>query len=334
MSNKIYVANSDSSNVTVIDGATNITTTVTDPNATRPFAIAVNPVSNKIYVANENSANVTVIDGATNNTTTVGAGNGAFAMAVNPVTNKIYVANFGLSNSVTVIDGPTNTTTTVSAGSFPFAVAVNAVTNKIYVANQNSNNVTVIDGATNTTTTVGVGNYPQGVAVNAITNKIYVANLVSGTVTVIDGATNTTTTVSAGTNPQAVAVNPVTNKIYVVNSGICCPSSGSKCDGDYRTASAVNSADHLDYAPAEQHLHQSWLAGLHLHYQQLLHTHRATGAERLLPSGHLAGALAPSHWRLPQLQRRGACAVARHSHCLCLRRRRPVCRLPPDRRRQ
>ena len=39
-----------SSNVTVIDGATNHTTTVNA--GTHPQAVAVNPVTNKIYVAN------------------------------------------------------------------------------------------------------------------------------------------------------------------------------------------------------------------------------------------------------------------------------------------
>jgi uncharacterized repeat protein (TIGR01451 family) len=43
----------------VIDGGTNITTTVKA--GTDPWAVAVNPVTNKIYVPNFNSANVTVI---------------------------------------------------------------------------------------------------------------------------------------------------------------------------------------------------------------------------------------------------------------------------------
>lgn len=45
--------------MTVIDGATNITSTLNA--GTWPNAVAVNPVTNKVYVANENSANVTVI---------------------------------------------------------------------------------------------------------------------------------------------------------------------------------------------------------------------------------------------------------------------------------
>src|SRR6266436_3948418 len=122
VTNKIYVAiQGSSNNVTVIDGATNATTTVTDVSAIKPVAVAVNPVTNKIYVANQGSANVTVIDGANND-------------VVPPVAAAVAA--------------------TVLVGVTPIGVAVNPVTNQFYVANQGSNNVTVIDGATNATTTV------------------------------------------------------------------------------------------------------------------------------------------------------------------------------------
>jgi len=221
VTNKIYVANSGSSNVTVIDGASNSVSTVTTGSG--PLAVAVNPVTNKIYVAT--NSNVTVIDGATNTTTTVSAGSTPYALAVNPVTNKIYVANLD-SNNVTVIDGATNSTTTVTDpnANAPYAVAVNPVTNRIYVANKSSNNVTAIDGATNNVTTVtdSSASGPVAVGVNPVTNKIYVANNDSNNVTVIDGATNNTITFSepsASDVAFAVDVNPVTNKIYVANTG-------------------------------------------------------------------------------------------------------------------
>src|SRR6266446_4403221 len=61
VTNKIYVANFGSNNVTVIDGATNAATTVTDASVNEPVALAVNPVSNKIYVVNAVGLTVTVI---------------------------------------------------------------------------------------------------------------------------------------------------------------------------------------------------------------------------------------------------------------------------------
>ena len=257
--NKIYVANegcgiSDKcvgaikGNVTVIDGATNSTTTVTDPNATGPGAIAVDPVADKVYVANFFSSNVTVIDGATDSTTTItdpnAAGFQAVAVAVNAMTNKIYVVNNnldGLSNTtagnVTVIDGATNAITTVTDPNAisPVSIAVNSVTNKIYVANLgsfpnlNRGNITVIDGATNAITTLTDPNAvaPQSFGVNETTNTIYVANANDsaltgvGGVTIIDGTTNAISTVRDpnASFPHVVAVDPVSNTVYVVNLG-------------------------------------------------------------------------------------------------------------------
>jgi len=112
VTNKIYVANFLSNNVTVIDGATNSATTVTDPNATSPNSVAVNS--------------------ATNTTTTVTDPSASYsgAVAVNSVTNKIYVANANDSaltgiGSVTIIDGATNTISNVRDPNamLPYAVA-------------------------------------------------------------------------------------------------------------------------------------------------------------------------------------------------------------------
>ena len=217
VTNTIYVANIFNNTVTVINGATNATSTV--PVGSLPYAIAVDSVTNKIYVANEGGNSVTVIDGATNATTTVSAGTEPYAIAVNSVTNKIYVANVG-SDNVTVIDGATNTPTTVGLGfgTGPQAIAVDSVTNKIYVADDTNATVTIIDGGTNATSTVSAGSSPWAIAVNSVTNKIYVANYQASSVTVIDAAnSNATSTISVGIEPDAIAVNSVTNTIYVVN---------------------------------------------------------------------------------------------------------------------
>ncbi len=216
VTNKIYVANFDASNVSVIDGVTD--TRVAVATGAKPSAVAVDPVTNKIYVANYGDGTVTIIDVAGNSTSTVSVGTHPVAVAVNPVTNKIYVVNQA-SNTVTVIDGATETTDTVGTGAEPWAVAVNASINKIYVANHGSNNVTVINGEDNSTVTVGAGTNPDAIAVDNVTDKVYVANFGSDTVTVITGSNNATATVSVGTDPYALAVNSVTNKIYVANNG-------------------------------------------------------------------------------------------------------------------
>jgi len=235
--------------VTVIDGATNNTTTVNV--GLYPYAVAVNPVTNKIYVANAcgNDVNcgsfgtVTVIDGTTNNTSTVNVGAYPYALDVNSGTNKIYVANecgddptCQSTGTVTVIDGATNNVlTTVTVGYVPDSVAVNSVTNQIYVANNCGSDITcssigtatVIDGVSNNTAAVTVGFLPYYVALNSTTNKVYVSNDCGnditcsslGTATVIDANNNNSTaTVNVGAYPFGLAVDATTNHIYVVNA--------------------------------------------------------------------------------------------------------------------
>ena len=213
--NKIYVANQNSNNVTIIDGATFSTRTVITGAA--PDALAVNSVTNKIYIANANGNSVTVLDGTTNRTSTVTVGGYPIAIAANSTTNKVYVANY-YANTVTVIDGA-NHTTTVNVGSHPMALSANPATNMIYVADSGSNDVAVIDGANNSVTRVAVHSYPRAVAVDPFSNKILVVNYTSGDVSVIDGATNSVTSVPVGTYPTAAAVDPIHAQFYVTSSG-------------------------------------------------------------------------------------------------------------------
>jgi YVTN family beta-propeller protein len=63
--NKIYVPNQTSNNMTVIDGTNNSTTTVST--GLLPQAAAVNLITNKIYVTNQRSNDVTVITPAPTN---------------------------------------------------------------------------------------------------------------------------------------------------------------------------------------------------------------------------------------------------------------------------
>jgi len=221
VTDKIYVVNNNRfgfsnttiGNITVVDGASNTTSTVIDPNAMKPAAVAVNPVTNTIYIANlggypgPNHGNVTVIDGASNNATTLTDPNALApaSLAVNTVTNRIYVANLNdsaLSGSggITIIDGAANSLTNVrdTRASSPTAVVVDSTANKVYVANYGINptqasnvpgNVTVIDGGTNSLTNLADPNAinPNALAVNSATSRIYVSNVFSENTTVIDG---------------------------------------------------------------------------------------------------------------------------------------------------
>jgi len=115
--NQIYVPNSSSNYVSVIDGNTNaVITTVTV--GTNPVGVGVNLTTHKIYVANQGSHNVSVIDGITNDViSTISVGAFPEGVNVNPTTNRIYITNQG-SNNVSVINGSTNTViATIDVGS-------------------------------------------------------------------------------------------------------------------------------------------------------------------------------------------------------------------------
>ena len=211
---------SDGNELSVINGATNQVTIVSIPGV--PAGVAVNATTNRVYVSNASRGTVAVVDGATLTVTAnVAVGNDPIAVAVNALTNKAYVANLG-SNSVTEIDGVTLAARSLTVGSSPAALAVNPVTNKIYVVNYGSDSVSVIDGSQFTATTVAVGSYPLAIDLNASTNKIYVTNFGDDSVTVIDGVQNQTTTLAldSGTgSPEAISVNAATNQIYIPESG-------------------------------------------------------------------------------------------------------------------
>jgi len=236
---KIYVATG--SDVTVIDGADNSTTSVASV-AAGYNNLAVNRSANRIYAASEdNGVSLAVIDGTDESfemmTITGTAGYKPAAMALSEKANKVYLVYQDPAGTakMAVIDGATQTVaasvyTVIDVGAYPSAIAVNETVNRVYIANFGSDDsekgsVTVVDAVYNAViATVTVGYKPVEIAVNENTNKIYVVNYgitegSAGTVSVIDGKLNTATApVDVGTNPCSLAVNRATNKIYVANS--------------------------------------------------------------------------------------------------------------------
>jgi YVTN family beta-propeller protein len=155
--------------------AQTILTTVTDPGANQPQALAVNPASNKVYVANAGSHTVTVIDGATNTVSaSLPIGTQVYLMATNPATNKAYTVGNG-TGDIDVIDGTTNSVKTITSSTTvqPLALAINGTTNRVYAASVGfgfnaASTLTVIDGATDgIIATTNVGTFPLGLGVNS-----------------------------------------------------------------------------------------------------------------------------------------------------------------------
>lgn len=238
--NRLYVANEFSNNVSVIDNSSNKVVAVIDVGFT-PADIKINPATNLIYVSNSGSNDVSLIDGETGQVVdTIAVGNTPKGIGINSATNQIYVVNQD-SNDINIIDGVTNEVVdTIAAGSKPSHIAVNSVTNLLYVVNSEGNTVNVIDGSNNKSiATIEIGVTINGIGLNETMNHIYVAgccknnadigiDTFAGVIVIVDGFSNKIITeVSIGcsrspslspvcsSNIFGIGVNSVSNKVYV-----------------------------------------------------------------------------------------------------------------------
>ena len=242
VTNKVYVANSDSDTVTVIDANAGSTATVAVGD--RPFWLAVNVDTNTVYVANRNSSNVTIIDGFNNAVINTAASGGAGWTAVSPFVDKAFVIRNGTPGEVSIVRGTTYELTSSTRSQCPVGLAINPVTNRLYVAHAATGDIVAMDmtasqsfppllcpdGAggfrpqpappptPNTLPCIDIPGTPVAVAVNPVTNTVYaVSDGVANRIAVINGTNHTFTTLTppgVSGAARAVAVNPVTNRIY------------------------------------------------------------------------------------------------------------------------
>lgn len=233
----IYVGNSVSDSVSVVNGSTNSVVAGFKVGGS-PVSLAVNPSTNRIYVADGGSSTLSVIDGATNTVIdTVSLGGGPTSVAVNPTTDLVYVAQgtetapYGL---VSVINGSTDTVIdSLAIGPEYQAIAVDPSLGRVYVATTEvcsavengirqcgpNGAVAVLDGmVTRILANVTVGGGPVGLAVNPATHIVYVTNQNSGTVSVLNGTNeNVVATIGVGQFPSGAAVDSTSGKVYVGN---------------------------------------------------------------------------------------------------------------------
>lgn len=224
----VYISNSGSGTISVVDTATNaVTGTIPLPAGAAPWAVATNPANNSLYVTNFANGALYVIDLAAGSlVTTVPIGMQPIGVAVNAAGTRVYVTNhltFGpgiplFSGSLTVVDANTNTVlTSLVIGRLPIGVAVHPSGNPVYVAL--SNGVAIFDTVANAVTgVISVGNRPFGLALSPSGQLLYVSNQFSNTVTVISTATHTQEgEVAVGQSPQGIAVNADGSRVYVAN---------------------------------------------------------------------------------------------------------------------
>jgi YVTN family beta-propeller protein len=250
--NRIYVTNSGSANVSVIEGNTD-RVIATVPVGDLPYTIAVNRLANKVYVSRTFSDVTVIIDGKTNLPTTVKAGVGD-AVAAESLDNRTYLTSFE-ALQVTAFDGLNDRVSKIETPNHMWAMAASPATRKIYAVSVGNSNVTVINESSHATRVVGAGENACAVAVDYSSGKAFVANFASNDVTVIDGASDSVVAiVRTGPKPQAIAVDSTNHRVYVVSThestvtvldGTNNSVAGTIQTGKAPFAIAVNSTTHL-----------------------------------------------------------------------------------------
>jgi hypothetical protein len=216
----------------------------------------VNSNSNSVSVINGATCNARDPSGCSHLPPAVTVGNNPVDVAVDQETDTAYVANWGngAGTTVSVIDGRTcngQVTTgcgrlpaTVTIGTGPAGVVVDQSTDTIYastVAASGHESISVIDGATcNGVTTSGCRHRPPSVsagtgsvsynvafAVDQADHTLYIANWADNTLSMINTATcngdvtsgcaQVPPTARVGRGPDGVALNVATHTLYVAN---------------------------------------------------------------------------------------------------------------------
>lgn len=236
----VYVANTVSSEFTVIDTATHTSTTL--PAGSFPAGVAIHPNGRYIYLTNIDfpeglNSTVSVIDRATNTIVDdIVCGNGSIGVAVHPYGTVAYVSNIS-DGTVAVFD--TNTHEVLerielepvdpNEACGPVPIVVNPRGTYVYVANRFGPSVWAINTATHEFTARAFGQAHVGIAVDPKGAVLYVPDYDDSdpnlpaqgtTVAVIDTETLELITTIDGLNaPVDVSVHPDGTRIYVTNEG-------------------------------------------------------------------------------------------------------------------
>lgn len=173
---RLFVANSGSNDVTVLDASLNpVTGSPVATGGTSPQEVAIDVDNRRVYVSNFGSDDLTVLDADTlapiAGSPFPTGGDGPAGVAVDRLRGRIYVAH-SLSCDVAVLDA--STLAPITGSPFPTGqqrcsqVAYDAVNDQVLVVNTLSNSVTVFHAATMAQITGSpfstAGNSPQGIA--------------------------------------------------------------------------------------------------------------------------------------------------------------------------
>jgi YVTN family beta-propeller protein len=209
VSGYVYVANSESHNVSEIDGTSVVQSILVGDLS--PYGVVFDSANGYVYVTNYDTSNASVISG-TSVVASIPAGSNPVGGVSDSANGYVYIANYG-SNNVSVINGTTVVAST-PVGGYPIAAAFDSNSREVYVANYGSNNVSVIEG-TSVVGSIPVGAEPDGAAFDSVDGFVYIVNYGSNNVSIING-TSVVATVSVGAGlPLGAAFDSLNGYVYV-----------------------------------------------------------------------------------------------------------------------
>ena len=216
---RLYVANSGSNDVTIID-TTNEQAFVTASAGRRPLLPCV-ASNGTVYLPSGPDRDVTVLDDSGEFRVKVPVGAAPHDIAVSPDSHWAYQPNSG-SHTVTVIDGRNYSVVgEVKVGLGPGHIVFDPESRFAYVANTVSDDVTVI--STNNhevVATIPAGNGAHLLALSPDGRFGYVANFASDDLTVWDCSDHhVVATIPVGIYPHFFALSPDGKWIVVSNTG-------------------------------------------------------------------------------------------------------------------
>jgi YVTN family beta-propeller protein len=237
----VYVANSLSGNVTILNGTTVLATVNTAAAfAGDPVYVLYDSTNGLVYVVDryftEGAGGAVSVLNGTSLVATVPVGVLPNAATCDGATGRVYVTNPG-SDNVTVLDGLV-AVADLPVGSQPVASAYDAANGYIYVANFGSNNVTLLDDVS-VLASIPVGTGPDALAYDPTLGAVDVSNNGSGNVTVLAGL-SIAGSPAVGTNPSFALFDPADGDVVVTNSN---SSSVSVLHGTTNIATVTTGAD-------------------------------------------------------------------------------------------
>ena len=208
---RVYVSNTFSNKLTVIDGATNTSQQL--PLGSKD-ALLCDPARHRLYMLGYEDSALSMLDETTGAVTRVPAMLHLWSMALEPASGIVHAVAVGGDSLLSLQpDAPSQT---LHIGRLPAAVAMDG--SVAVTANYGDGTITIArpTGAA----TVRGSPHPQALAIDALHHLAYVADTHGDSVSIIDlRKARVIATRNAGKQPYAIAVDPSTGTAIVANYG-------------------------------------------------------------------------------------------------------------------